>query len=120
MPRRLPLTVGLLAASAIGCLSHQEAVTNSATADELGNIVVSRRTLTAQGGRVDWCALKNRHSESRPDLLTPGSLFIVARLTKVVLEFFRQDLNIHKWSQIAGRIKFHLSFGAHHLKIIAL
>ena len=59
MLRRLPLTFGLLAAFVIGCLSHQAAVTNSATADEVGNIVVSRRTLTAHGGRVDWCASNN-------------------------------------------------------------
>jgi hypothetical protein len=59
MLRRLPPTFGLLAAVVIGCLSNQAAVTNSATEDELGNIVVSRRTLTAHGGRVDWCAANN-------------------------------------------------------------
>lgn len=59
MAKRFTLTLGLLAAIVIGCLSHQEAVTHSATGDELRNIVVSRRTLTAHGGRVDWCASTN-------------------------------------------------------------
>jgi hypothetical protein len=59
MVKHLPITSGLLAAIVIGCLSHQAAVSNSAAGDELGSIVVSRRTLTARGGRVDWCASNN-------------------------------------------------------------
>ena len=59
MAKRFIFTIGLLAAIVIGCLSHQEAVIHSATGDELRNIVVSRRTLTAHGGRVDWCASTN-------------------------------------------------------------
>lgn len=54
--KRLPFMFGLLAVVVIGCLPHQEAGTNSAAGDESSSIVVSRRTLTAQGGRVDWCA----------------------------------------------------------------
>lgn len=57
--KRLPFTFGLIAAIVIGCLSNQAAVTNSPAGDEFSNIVVSRRTLTAQGGRVDWCAANN-------------------------------------------------------------
>ena len=59
MAKRFTLTLGLLAVIIIGCLSHQDAVTHSAAGDELGKIVVSRRNLTAHGGRVDWCASNN-------------------------------------------------------------
>ena len=59
MAKRITLALSLLAVIVIGCLSHQEAVTYSTAGDELGNIVVSRRTLTAQGGRVDWCSSNN-------------------------------------------------------------
>ncbi len=59
MTQRFTLTLGLLAAIVIGCISHQAAVTQGANGDELSNRVVSRRTLTAQGGRVDWCASNN-------------------------------------------------------------
>ena len=55
MVKRLLFAFGLIAAIVIGCLSNQESVTNSAAQDEFGSIVVSRRTLTAHGGRVDWC-----------------------------------------------------------------
>jgi hypothetical protein len=56
MAKRFIFSLGLLVAIVIGCLSHQEGLTHSATGDELRNIVVSRRTLTDRGGRVDWCA----------------------------------------------------------------
>jgi hypothetical protein len=59
MVKRLPFALGLIAAIVIGCLSHQEAVTNSVAEEAPGKIVVSRRVLTAQGGRVDWCAANN-------------------------------------------------------------
>lgn len=59
MAKRFIFTLGLLSTIVIGCLSHQEPVIHSATGDELRNIVVSRRTLTAHGGRVDWCASTN-------------------------------------------------------------
>ena len=59
MVKRLPFALGLIAAIVIGCLSNQGPVANSAAEDELGNIVVSRRALTAHGGRVDWCAANN-------------------------------------------------------------
>ena len=77
MLRRLPLTFGLLAAFVIGCLSHQAAVTTSATADEAGNIVVSRRTLTAHGGRVDWCASNNLIAFDRMTGTDSSEVFVI-------------------------------------------
>ena len=59
MGKWLTLTFSLLAAIVIGCLSHQPAVTHSAAGGELSKVAVSRRTLTAHGGRVDWCAANN-------------------------------------------------------------
>lgn len=53
------LMLGILAAIVIGCLSRQAGVTLNAAGDEVGNAVVSRRTLTANGGRVDWCGSTN-------------------------------------------------------------
>ena len=74
MVRRLPLAFGLLAAVVIGCLSHQEAAANSATEDALGNIVVSRRTLTAHGGRLFWTVREPTGKKIRQRLFhkTPG------------------------------------------------
>jgi hypothetical protein len=40
-------------------MSHQAGETHSAAGDEISRVVVSRRTLTAHGGRVDWCAANN-------------------------------------------------------------
>jgi hypothetical protein len=59
MPKRLPFAFGLIAAMIIGCLSDPAAVTNSTARDEFDSPVVSHRTLTARGGRVDWCASNN-------------------------------------------------------------
>ncbi len=77
MLKQLPFTLGLLAAIVIGCLSHQTAVPNSATADELGNIVVSRRTLTANGGRVDWCASNNLIAFDRMTGTDTSEVFVI-------------------------------------------
>ena len=51
--------ISILAAIVIGCLSRQEAVTPSASADDLSSTVVLRRNLTEHGGRVDWCSSTN-------------------------------------------------------------
>lgn len=59
MGKLLAFSLGILAVITIGCLSNQGAVTHSAGGDKLSNIVVSRRTLTTNGGRVDWCASNN-------------------------------------------------------------
>ena len=77
MLRRLPLAFGLLAVVVIGCLSNQKAVTNSATGDALGNIVVSRRTLTAHGGRVDWCASNNLIAFDRMTGSDSSEVFVI-------------------------------------------
>jgi hypothetical protein len=53
MVKRLPFAFGLLAVMVIGCLSDPATVTNSAAGDEAGSPVVSHRTLTAHGGRVN-------------------------------------------------------------------
>jgi hypothetical protein len=77
MVKQLPFTLGLLAAIVIGCLSHQETVTNSATGDELGNVLVSRRTLTARGGRVDWCASNNLIAFDRMTGTDTSEVFVI-------------------------------------------
>ena len=59
MVERRALTLGLFAVIAVGCLSLKETVTLSAAGEESSSIVASRRTLTAHGGRVDWCASNN-------------------------------------------------------------
>jgi len=43
----------------MGCLSRQEGAIHRANGDDSRNLVVSRRTLTANGGRIDWCASTN-------------------------------------------------------------
>jgi hypothetical protein len=58
--KTVALSLGLTAVVAMGCLSQQESDIYSSAADGQGNIVESRRTLTAQGGRVDWCAATNQ------------------------------------------------------------
>ena len=59
MAKRFTLTIGLFVVIVIGCSARQESATQSATGPEFSNIVVSRRTLTTNGGRVDWCASNN-------------------------------------------------------------
>ena len=77
MVKRLPLTIGLLAAIVIGCLSHQAAVTNSVAENELSSIVVSRRALTAHGGRVDWCASNNLIAFDRMTGTDSSEVFVI-------------------------------------------
>jgi hypothetical protein len=77
MVKRLPFTLALLAVVVIGCLSHQAAVTNSASADASGNIVASRRTLTAHGGRVDWCAANNLIAFDRMTGAASSEVFVI-------------------------------------------
>ncbi len=57
--QRFARMTALLAIIVIGCLPRQETVTPSAPQDAFRNIVVSQRTLTENGGRVDWCAANN-------------------------------------------------------------
>ena len=52
-------TLGLIATVVIGCLSQPQNGAHSATESAFGNIVASRRTLTDNGGRVDWCPTTN-------------------------------------------------------------
>jgi hypothetical protein len=59
MGRQLIFLLSLIASIQIACLSHREDVRHSHADEELRNIVVSRRTLTEHGGRVDWCAANN-------------------------------------------------------------
>ena len=59
MSRKFIFLLGLFALIHIACLSHQVNVGYSNADDELRTIVVSRRTLTEHGGRVDWCAANN-------------------------------------------------------------
>jgi hypothetical protein len=77
MLKRLPFAVGLIAAIVIGCLSNQGRVTNSAAEDEFGNIVVSRRALTAHGGRVDWCASNNLIAFDRMTGKDSSEVFVI-------------------------------------------
>ena len=78
MAKRIILTFGLLAVIVIGCLSQHEAVTHSASGDKTGNIVVSRRTLTAQGGRVDWCAANNLIAFDRMTGADTSEVYVVS------------------------------------------
>ena len=77
MVKHLPFTLGLIVAIVIGCLSHQTAVSDSAAGDEFGKIVVSRRTLTAQGGRVDWCAANNLIAFDRMTGTDSSEVFVI-------------------------------------------
>ena len=53
------LALGLFAALVSGCASEPAAVADGAADNAVAGIVASRRTLTANGGRVDWCAASN-------------------------------------------------------------
>jgi hypothetical protein len=77
MVKRLPFAFGLIAAIIIGCLSNQASVTNSAAENEFRNIVVSHRTLTAQGGRVDWCASNNLIAFDRMTGTESSEVFVI-------------------------------------------
>lgn len=77
MVKHLPFTSGLFVAIVIGCLSHQTAVSDSVAGDQLGKIVVSRRTLTAQGGRVDWCAANNLIAFDRMTGSDSSEVFVI-------------------------------------------
>jgi hypothetical protein len=59
MTKWLSLTFSFVAALAAGCVSEPAAVADRAAGNAVADIVVSRRTLTANGGRVDWCAANN-------------------------------------------------------------
>jgi len=77
MVKHLPFASGLFVAIVIGCLSHQTAVSDSVAGDQLGKIVVSRRTLTAQGGRVDWCAANNLIAFDRMTGSDSSEVFVI-------------------------------------------
>jgi hypothetical protein len=77
MVKRLPFAFGLLAAMVIGCLSDRAAVTNSAAGDASGSPVVSRRILTANGGRVDWCASNNLIAFDRMTGADSSEVFVI-------------------------------------------
>jgi hypothetical protein len=77
MVKRLLFALGLIAAIVIGCLSNQGSVTNSAAEDEVGKIVVSRRALTAHGGRVDWCASNNLIAFDRMTGTDSSEVFVI-------------------------------------------
>jgi hypothetical protein len=77
MVKRLPFAFGLLAVMVIGCLSDPATVTNSAAGDEAGSPVVSHRTLTAHGGRVDWCALNNLIAFDRMTGADTSEVFVI-------------------------------------------
>ena len=108
MPRRLPLTAGLFAAIVIGCLLPQEAVTNSATADELGKIVVSRRTLTAQGGRVDWKNPPDTARTLRLELwarqMSTGNIFRPTDFNKQLADRGRVLTSDYAWGPLGREI----------------
>jgi hypothetical protein len=75
--KRLPFAFGLIAAIIIGCLSNQASVANSAAENEFRSIVVSHRTLTAQGGRVDWCASNNLIAFDRMTGTESSEVFVI-------------------------------------------
>jgi hypothetical protein len=61
----------------IGCLSNQEVVADSAAKDVSSTIVESRRTLTAQGGRVDWCAATNQIAFDRMTGTDTSEVYVI-------------------------------------------
>ena len=77
MVKPLPFTLGLFVAIVIGCISHQTDVSDSAAGDQFGKILVSRRTLTAQGGRVDWCAVNNLIAFDRMTGSDSSEVFVI-------------------------------------------
>jgi len=77
MVKHLPFASGLFVAIVLGCLSHQTAVSDSVAEDQLGKIVVSRRTLTAQGGRVDCCAANNLIAFDRMTGSDSSEVFVI-------------------------------------------
>lgn len=78
MVKRLPVAFGLLGAIVIGCLSQQTAMTGNTAGNELSSIVVSHRALTAQGGRVDWCAANNLIAFDRMTGSDASEVFVIA------------------------------------------
>jgi len=77
MAKSFIYTLRIFAVIIIGCLLHQEAVTHSAAGDEVRSIVVSRRTLTAHGGRVDWCASTNLIAFDRVTGADTSEVFVI-------------------------------------------
>ncbi len=77
MKQRLILTAVLLSFMVTGCLTNQEEVTQNRAGDKLGGIVVSRRTLTERGGRVDWCAATNLIAFDRMTSADTSEVFVI-------------------------------------------
>ena len=77
MSKRFIFLLVLIASIHIGCLSHQEDVTKSNNSGELSEIVVARRTLTAHGGRVDWCASSNLIAFDRMTSADTSEVYVI-------------------------------------------
>jgi hypothetical protein len=77
MAKRIIITFGIFVVIVSGCLSRQESSTNSATVNGSNHIVVSRRTSTANGGRVDWCASNNLIAFDRMTGSDTSEVFVI-------------------------------------------
>jgi hypothetical protein len=77
MTNRFIFTLGFLAIIVIGCTTNQAGVTQNSTSEESGKIVVSRRTLTEQGGRVDWCASTNLIAFDRMTSADTSEVYVI-------------------------------------------
>jgi len=75
--KRLAISIGLLSAIVIGCLSDQETVADNSASIASGTIVESRRTLTARGGRVDWCAATNQIAFDRMTGTDTSEVYVI-------------------------------------------
>lgn len=69
--------MGLLSVLVVGCLSDKEIETDNAASIASGTIVESRRTLTANGGRVDWCAATNQIAFDRMTGTDTSEVYVI-------------------------------------------
>lgn len=58
--KRHAIAIAILAAMVIGCHADRSSVAENTDARPSNTIVASRWSLTANGGRVDWCAATNK------------------------------------------------------------
>jgi hypothetical protein len=70
-------TIGVLISIVIGCSTNQAGVRDSSAGDALSSIVVSRRTLTERGGRVDWCASTNLIAFDRMTSADTSEVYVI-------------------------------------------
>ena len=75
--RVLFTTIMFISALLLGCMSQPDPQPQNMSGGATGDLVLSRRTLTTQGGRLDWCASNNLIAFDRMTSASSSEVFII-------------------------------------------